>query len=44
MIKEGKMTFTDADDNAVEVNVKDFKIVDPEWWRLFWSKRMSTVT
>jgi hypothetical protein len=32
MIKEGKMTFTDADDNAVEVNVKDFKIVDPEWW------------
>ncbi len=32
MIKEGKMTFTDADDNAIEVNVKDFKIVDPWWW------------
>jgi len=32
IIKEGKMTFTDADDNAVEVNVKDFKIIDPEWW------------
>jgi hypothetical protein len=32
IIKEGKMTFTDADDNAIEVNVKDFKIVDPWWW------------
>ena len=32
IIKEGKMTFTDANDHAVEVNVKDFKIVDPEWW------------
>jgi hypothetical protein len=32
IIKEGKMTFTNADDNAVEVNVKDFKIVDPWWW------------
>ena len=32
IIKEGKMTFTDANDNAVEVNVKNFKIVDPEWW------------
>ncbi len=32
IIKEGRMTFTDANDNAVEVNVKNFKIVDPEWW------------
>jgi hypothetical protein len=32
IIKEGKMTFTDADDKAMEVNVKDFKIIDPEWW------------
>jgi hypothetical protein len=32
IIKEGMMTFTDADDKAVEVNVKDFKIIDPEWW------------
>jgi hypothetical protein len=32
MIEEGKMTFTDADDNAIEVNVKDFKIVEPWWW------------
>ena len=32
MIKEGKMTFTDADDNTIEVNVTDFKIVDPWWW------------
>jgi len=32
MIEEGRMTFTNADDNPVEVNVKNFKIVDPEWW------------
>ena len=32
MIKKGKMTFTDADDNVIEVDVKDFKIVDPWWW------------
>ena len=32
IIKEGKMTFTDANDRAVEVNVSDFKIADPEWW------------
>ena len=30
--KEGKMTFTDADDNIIEVNAKDFKIADPGWW------------
>jgi hypothetical protein len=32
IIKEGKMTFADADDNIIEVNIKDFKIVDPWWW------------
>jgi hypothetical protein len=32
LIKEGNFSFTDADDKTVEVNSKDFKIVDPEWW------------
>jgi hypothetical protein len=32
IVKEGRMAFTDADDNKVEVNVKNFKIVDPDWW------------
>ncbi len=32
IIKEGRMTFTDANDNVVEVKVKNFKIIDPEWW------------
>jgi hypothetical protein len=32
MIKKGRMTFTDADDNTIEVNVTDFRIVDPWWW------------
>ena len=32
LIKNGKFAFTDADDKAREVESKDFKIVDPEWW------------
>jgi hypothetical protein len=32
LIKEGQFSFTDADDKAIEVNVKDFQITDPEWW------------
>ncbi|HEX7032204.1 MAG TPA: hypothetical protein VF172_04320 [Nitrososphaera sp.] len=32
MIKEGRLSFTDADDNVVEVDVKDYSIVDPDWW------------
>src|SRR5689334_758534 len=33
LIKEGKFKFTEpADELSVEVDVKDFKIVDTEWW------------
>jgi hypothetical protein len=32
MIEEGLFAFTDADDKPIEVNVKDFKINDQEWW------------
>jgi hypothetical protein len=32
MIMEGRLSFTDADDKEIVVNVKDFKIVDTEWW------------
>lgn len=32
MIKEGKLSFTDADDKPIEVNVKDFSITDQDWW------------
>jgi hypothetical protein len=32
IIKEGNMKFIDANDRTVEVNVRDFKIADPEWW------------
>lgn len=31
IIEEGRMIFMAADDNAVEVNVKNFKIVDHQW-------------
>ncbi len=32
LIREGGFSFADADDKTVEVNVRDFKIADPEWW------------
>jgi hypothetical protein len=32
LIKEGRFTFADADDKAIEVGVEDFKIVDSDWW------------
>jgi hypothetical protein len=32
LIKEGRFTFIDADDKAIEVGVEDFKIVDSDWW------------
>lgn len=32
LIKEGRFTFTEADDKAIEVGVEDFKIVDSDWW------------
>lgn len=32
MINEGKLSFTDADDKPLEVNVKDFSIADADWW------------
>lgn len=32
LIESGRFKFTDADDKPIEVEVKGFKIVDPEWW------------
>jgi hypothetical protein len=32
LIQNGVFKFTDADDKAIEVEVKDFQIKDPEWW------------
>src|SRR5262245_21651015 len=32
LIQDGTFNFKDADDGAVEVQVKDFSIQDPEWW------------
>jgi len=34
LIKEGKFTFADNSDKKIEVEVKDFKISDEEWWSL----------
>ena len=32
LIKEGKFKFADADDEIYEVEVRDYKIVDDNWW------------
>ena len=32
LIKEGKFKFADADDEIYEVDVRDYKIVDDNWW------------
>jgi hypothetical protein len=32
LIQNGPFKFTDADDKAIEVEVKDFQVKDPEWW------------
>ncbi|MEW6605522.1 MAG: hypothetical protein AB1351_12665 [Thermoproteota archaeon] len=32
MIKEGRLSFTDSDDQLIEVDVKDFSITDQDWW------------
>src|SRR6185503_3544106 len=32
MIRNGKLTFTDADDKAIEVSVDNFSISDQDWW------------
>ena len=30
--ENAQFSFTDSDDKSVHVDVKDFKISDPEWW------------
>ena len=32
LIEQGKFKFTDADDNTYDVDVKDYKIIDNDWW------------
>jgi hypothetical protein len=32
LVKEGRFKFEDADEKAVEFDVKNFVVTDPEWW------------
>ncbi|MFL6434104.1 MAG: hypothetical protein ACJ71O_10270, partial [Nitrososphaeraceae archaeon] len=32
LIEQGKFKFTDTDDNTYDVDVKDYKIIDNDWW------------
>ena len=32
LIEQGKFRFTDADDKTYDVDVKDYKIIDNDWW------------
>ena len=34
LIKQGKFKFSDADDITYDVDVKDYKIIDDDWWSL----------
>jgi hypothetical protein len=42
LIKEGKFKFIDTDDETpVEVDVKDYKIMDSEWWSFLVEKNIN---
>ena len=32
LIEQGNFKFTDADDKTYDVDVKDYKIIDNDWW------------
>jgi|ERR1051325_3315068 hypothetical protein len=32
LIEQGKFKFTDSDDKTYDVDVKDYKIIDNDWW------------
>jgi hypothetical protein len=42
LIKEGKFKFIDTDDETpIEVDVKDYKIMDSEWWSFLVEKNIN---
>jgi hypothetical protein len=42
LIKEGKFKFLDSDDeDSIEVDVKDYKIMDHEWWSFLIEKNIN---
>jgi hypothetical protein len=42
LIKQGKFKFTDPDDESiVEVEVKEYKIIDNEWWSFIVEKNVN---
>jgi hypothetical protein len=42
LIKEGKFKFLDTDDETpIEVDVKDYKIMDSEWWSFLVEKNIN---
>jgi hypothetical protein len=41
LIKEGKFQFFDSEDKSVTVGVRDYKIIDPEWWSFLVEKNVN---
>ncbi|MGB8934979.1 MAG: hypothetical protein WCC17_07720 [Candidatus Nitrosopolaris sp.] len=42
LIKQGKFKFTDTDDESIiEVDVKEYKIIDNEWWSFLVEKNVN---
>ena len=41
LVKQGKIQFSGPEDKNVTVEVRDYKIVDPEWWSFLVEKNMN---
>ena len=41
LVKQGKIQFSGPEDKNVTVEVRDYKIVDPEWWSFLVEKNIN---
>lgn len=41
LVNQGKIHFSDPEDKNVTVEVRDYKIVDPEWWSFLVEKNIN---
>lgn len=41
LVKQGKIQFSGPEDKNVTVQVRDYKIVDPEWWSFLVEKNIN---
>jgi hypothetical protein len=41
LVSQGKFQFSDPQDKNVTVEVREYKIVDPEWWSFLVEKNIN---